>query len=258
MSEPGRRAALAVGALLAVVGTAVCGVQTVDETSGEVRRVEHRVFSGDVQMVRVHTNSGRIQIAGAAGRVVDVEGSLAGTVSVPAMSAEVRDGVLTLDADCGGGFWDCEASFAVRVPAGIRVVAETGSGEVEATGLLSAATLRSGSGTVRVDGARAQLTMSTASGNLRAVGVTATEVDASTASGNVRIELATAPEDISAHSASGNVRITVPDDGEVYATEVHTGSGNTLVGVRTDPLAARRLRASTGSGNAEIDYADPA
>ncbi|MEX5711153.1 DUF4097 family beta strand repeat-containing protein [Parafrankia sp. FMc6] len=121
----------------------------------------------------------------------------------------------------------------------------------------SAATLRSGSGTVRVDGARAQLTMSTASGNLRAVGVTATEVDASTASGNVRIELATAPEDVSAHSASGNVRITVPDDGEVYATEVHTGSGNTLVGVRTDPLATRRLRASTSSGNAEIDYADP-
>ncbi|OHV46482.1 hypothetical protein CC117_00250 [Parafrankia colletiae] len=253
----GRIAALAAGAVLAAAATALAGLQLVDWTSGTVQQVERHSFATGVQQIRVLAGAGRIQLTGAPGGAVTVEGRLSGAVTVPRMSTVVRDGILFVDTSCGIQLWSCEASLDLRVPAGIPVSARTGSGPITATGLIAAATLHTDSGSVRVDGTGGVLTLSTGSGDVDARRVTAGQVEASTGSGNVRVELDRTPEDVAVRTGSGNVEMILPVGSGPYATDFHTGSGTSRIGVPTDPAAARQLRARTGSGNVVIRYPEP-
>ena len=256
MKDPGRFAALAVGALLALGGTMIGGFQIVEWTSGRVEHVDHRVFPEGVERIRAHVGNGDIQLTGTAGAEVEVEARLGGRISVPELRAKQADGLLDVWIACGGPFWSCSADIEIRVPSGVPVEVRTSAGDIKALDLESPARLRSGAGDIRVEGASGgELTMSTAAGDVRATDIGAPLVDADSASGDVLVELSAMPDDVDASSSSGDVRITVPDDGAAYNADVRTGSGDTRVGVRTDPLSPHRLRASTGSGDVSIGYA---
>lgn len=253
----GRIAALAAGAVLAAAATALAGLQLVDWTSGTVQQVERYSVTAGVERIQVQTGSGGIRLTGTPGGAVTVEGRLSGSVTVPRLSSMVRDGVLFVNTSCDFSLWSCRGSLDLRVPPGIPVSARTGSGTITATGLIAAATLHTGSGSVRVDGAGAALAVSTGSGDVQARRVTAGRIEASTGSGNVRVELDQAPEDVAVRTGSGNVEIVLPAGSAPYATDVHTGSGNSRIGVPTDPSAARHLRARTGSGDVVIRHPEP-
>lgn len=114
--------------------------------------------------------------------------------------------------------------YDITVPPDTRVVANTGSGNVEAQGL------------------RNRLSVESGSGNLEVRDVVA-EVRARTGSGNIRCDRVGAP--FSAFTGSGNVEASLTGAGDV---DLHAGSGNlTLVG------ASGGLRAKTGSGDVRIE-----
>jgi DUF4097 and DUF4098 domain-containing protein YvlB len=254
-SDPARRLALAVGGVLAIVLTGSAGIQMIDHTSGEVRRIEHRVFPATVERVRVTTPSGSIRIAGTDDHQVGVDGRLSGTVKVPAMSAGLDGTTLVVRAHCPV-FWDCEASFDLRVPAGVAVDVESSSGDVQASDLRAPVRLSTSSGDVVVRRVAGSVSLHTSSGDIRASDVSARTLSASTSSGDVTLEAASVPENVSAHSSSGDVRIIVPRGGDAYDVTVDTSSGDRTVAVRTDPLSSHRLRATTGSGDVSVRYAD--
>lgn len=114
--------------------------------------------------------------------------------------------------------------YDITVPADTRLVAHTGSGNVEVSGL------------------RNRLQVESGSGNLEVRDVIA-EVRARTGSGNIRCDRVGAP--FSAFTGSGNVEANLAGAGDV---ELHAGSGNlTLSG------ASGGLRAKTGSGDVRIE-----
>jgi hypothetical protein len=222
----------------------------------------------------VHSSSGNVTVTGTSRD--DIAGTAKRTwsfVQPKVTTTHVGDAV-ELSVSCG---WNisgyCGASFDLQVPAGTAVDLETSSGDVTATGLHADATLRTSSGNASATGVTGNVTAHSSSGDVTATGVTGTlsldtdsgtiavsdsaapRVDASTSSGDVRIDLAADSEAIDARTSSGGVAIRLPDTaGVAYRLDLHTDSGTTSGQVRTDPSSSRTITASTSSGDVSVAY----
>jgi len=117
-------------------------------------------------------------------------------------------------------------NVTIRVPAGVRLSAHSGNGDLSVTGAYAEATVRSGNGRVRVSG-------------------TAGEVDAASGNGEVTVESVRGP--VSANSGNGDVRVTTVQ-GPVSAT---SGNGDLFVRM-TELRSADDMQFSTGNGRIEV------
>ena len=152
-------------------------------------------------------------------------------------------------------------SYEIRTPAQTRLEAQTGSGDLAATGIELEITGRTGSGNIRVEdtGGQAELSagsgdvqlrnarggarISSGSGNVTGENV-AGPVTASSGSGTVRLEL-TGAGDVEASSGSGNIVLR----GVKGTVRAHTGSGD--IEARGEQRGEWHLR--TGSGNVSVE-----
>ncbi|MEU4215356.1 DUF4097 family beta strand repeat-containing protein [Actinoplanes sp. NPDC026623] len=173
--------------------------------------------------------------------------------------------VLSIDTRCGH---QCNVSYEIQAPTGVRVHGKLGSGDISLTEVGSAdvtvgsgnvevdrasgaVSVKSGSGDITVNDLHGAVTLVAGSGNLEARGLTggaAVRVQAS--SGDVDVALAEAGP-VTARTGSGNVDLAVPDG--AYQVKTHTGSGDAeLIGVANDPSAKNLLDVQTGSGDVTI------
>ncbi len=82
-----------------------------------------------------------------------------------------------------------------------------------------------------------------------------TSISASTGSGGVDLEFASAPDLVEVSTGSGSVEITVPEG--TYAVAIDTASGSeTIEGVVDDPAAERTITVDTGSGGILVQAGD--
>jgi DUF4097 and DUF4098 domain-containing protein YvlB len=135
----------------------------------------------------------------------------------------------TLVLDCGDS---CNLDYEIRVPDGVNVTAETGSGDMELEGALGAVTLQAGSGDV--DGNLAARTVATRTG-----------------SGDVALRLGIAPEQLTANTGSGDVDLSLPD-AQTYLFDTRTGSGDIDNDLPQTGTADHRVQIQTGSGDITI------
>jgi len=126
----------------------------------------------------------------------------------------------------GRNFRPPQLHVTIRVPAGVRLRAHSGNGDVSVTGAFAEATARSGNGRIRVSG-------------------TAGEVDAASGNGEVTVESVRGP--VSANSGNGDIRVTTVQ-GPVSAS---SGNGDLLVRM-TELRAADDMQFSTGNGRIEV------
>ena len=136
----------------------------------------------------------------------------------------------TLTLNCATG---CDIDYEIRVPAGVAVNAETGSGDVELEGNLGPVSLQTGSGDVEADIA------------------TTSDLATRTGSGDMELRFASVPNLISANSGSGDVDIQVPN-GQAYDVDSQTGSGDTDIVVQRQDLADHQIQVKTGSGDITV------
>ncbi len=88
---------------------------------------------------------------------------------------------------------------------------------------------------------------------MRAADVASENVTANSTSGDVELDFRVPPRSVDASTTSGDVDVAVPDGG-VYDVVADTGSGDSRIGVRSDPNAPRVIRARTTSGDATVAY----
>ena len=132
--------------------------------------------------------------------------------------------------------------YDVTVPAQTRVTAQTGSGDINVSGLQLAATAKTGSGSVTAENLGAEAHLSTGSGDIKINSVKGA-VSASTGSGSIRA--GDVGSEISLNTGSGDVEVHQSSSGDVKA---ETGSGTIrLYGIEGG------LRASTGSGDVHAE-----
>ncbi|MCI4062150.1 DUF4097 domain-containing protein [Micromonospora sp. R77] len=176
-----------------------------------ITRVTVRPGAGDV-VVRAAGTAAQVRIK----RTVRYQGD------EPTARYEIKGDELVLDTDCGPR---CSISYEVTAPQGVAVRGETGSGDVELSGV-GPVEMKLSSGNITVVGATGDVRAETNSGNIEVSDVTGTAslraasgdvsarglagpVDAAAGSGNVEVELAR-PGSARAHAGSGNVDLIVP------------------------------------------------
>jgi hypothetical protein len=236
-------------------------------------KVRTHAVAGPVREIVVKSDSGDVDLV-AAGARVQVRETRHYVFKQPTLEQDLTDGVLTLEGDCKGFFFNCSTDLRIAVPAGVEVTVEADSGDVDArairvpgiharsdsgdmtlelAGHQSLVWAHSDSGDVRVASAGARAVDAAAdSGDISVRAATARAVQARTDSGDVHVEARGDPRRIVARTDSGDIEVTVPA-GE-YAIDTDTDSGDVDVDDRIsrDDRAPRSIQAQTDSGDVRI------
>jgi Putative adhesin len=213
-----RRVLILAGVLFVVLAVAAGAFNLL--ALGATHRFSVRSSYAGIRSLEVDSGSGDVHLTGApAGSPVVVVAHV--TESFGALhrrALEPGPGILRLAYSCPRASVDCSVSYDVTVPAGVMVRANTGDGDVDATGLDSPQiSLQSGNG-----GVNATLSQPAAS--------------------------------LSASSGNGDLTLVVPD----VSYAVHASSGNGTVSdgsLSIDPHSPRRIDASSGNGDVTITAA---
>lgn len=267
-----RGAALLIGGLLGLLFTAISAVQVAGWTVGAVERTDRQTIAGPVKNLTVDAGPGEIQILPSQDGDVHVETHTKGSLHAPRVRA-VKDGThVMMSGNCPAfSFGPCDAEIVLHVPVGTAVEVrsssgdivasgvggplqlDTHSGDVSAIGVTGSADLRTDSGDVSLHGGSGNVTLESHSGDVFGGDIASETVSAETQSGDVTLDFRVPPKLVEASTASGDVGIALPDAG-YYDVAADTGSGDSQIGVRTDPNSPRIVRAHTNSGDANVGY----
>ncbi len=137
----------------------------------------------------------------------------------------------------------------IHVPAGVRIAASSGNGDVSVSGSTATVTASSGNGKVLVSGSGAEVRATSGNGTVTIEDARG-PVDASSGNGDVSVSTALGP--VTAHSGNGDVLIAmdaVRGDGDVEAS---TGNGRVRLTLPSNFNAD--IDASTGRGSIDSDF----
>jgi hypothetical protein len=163
-----------------------------------------------------------------------------------------RDGVEAAhDSRRRNDRWTQRASLdvTIQVPAGVRIAASSGNGDVSVSGAAAEVTAASGNGAVQVTGSGDAVRAS--SGNGR-VTVTDARGPVTASSGNGDVSVATAQGPVTARSGNGDVIIAM--DALRGGGDVEASTGNGRVRVTLPADVGADLDASTGRGDIDSDF----
>ncbi len=118
-------------------------------------------------------------------------------------------------------------SYEITLPADSRVRTNTGSGDIDLSGIRGSAGANTGSGNITIASSTGEIRASTGSGNIHASGLTGA-LRASTGSGNITAE-GKPGSAWDLKTGSGNVTAQLSSDAG-FEVDAHTGSG----GIRTN------------------------
>lgn len=135
----------------------------------------------------------------------------------------------------------------VWAPAGSRVTARTGAGDVAVTGRAGRATVRTGAGTATTADVDGDAEVTTGSGDVR-VGAVAGSTDIKAGNGDVAIGEVRA--DVGVRTGTGAVSVA---DALAGRMDLTTGSGGLTIGVHAGVLAELDLSSGSGRARSELD-----
>ncbi|MDF5754086.1 DUF4097 family beta strand repeat-containing protein [Spongiactinospora sp. TRM90649] len=187
-----------------------------------------------VALLEIDSEAGDIVVTEADRSGIKVTETLHWRGQKPEPEHPVNGDRLALSYNCPGGmgFRSCSVDYRVEVPRGLGLTVSTGSGDI---------TLRNASGT---------LIANTGSGDIEAAGLTSKESTVETGSGAVELRYTAVPAQVKVETGSGDATVRVPDGR--YDVEAETGSGDRSVEVSHDPSASAKVIVTTGSGNAAV------
>jgi DUF4097 and DUF4098 domain-containing protein YvlB len=156
-------------------------------------------------------------------------------------------------------------AVTVWAPAGSRVAARTGAGDVTVLGRAGGATVRTGAGTARTGDVEGDADITTGSGDVAigavggrarirtgsgAVAVAALRGTTDVKAGSGDVSLGEVAADVGVRTGTGAVHIA---DARLGRVELTTGSGGLRIGVHAGVLAELGLASGSGRARSELD-----
>jgi DUF4097 and DUF4098 domain-containing protein YvlB len=217
-------------------------------------RTTTRTVSEPLRAIVVNADAGDVDLV-PAGKRVQVRETQHYVLTKPKLEMVVKNGVLTLDSDCGAPVLRCYADLRVTVPRGVTVTVVADSGDVDAREIdVRSAHIESDSGDVRLGlvGRQGLVWAHADSGRVDVIAASARAVDAQTDSGDVAVDVfRQAPRRVVARSDSGFVQVIARKG--AYAIEAHSDSGDvTITGLTRNDRAPRSIEARSGSGDVAL------
>jgi hypothetical protein len=246
-------------ATAAVVVVPVClamGGRAMRRTAEYVTPYHHAI-----KELRVEAGSAEVSIGTGADGRARVFKRLKWVLRKPVVAESLHGDVLSIAVRCPGaaslyGGWECGADIDVQVPAGVRVSAASGSGEITVRGVNGDLDLRTGSGEISVVGSHGALRARVGSGTIRGTRLASADTEAVVGAGELDLRYAEPPRTVDVSADAGSVKIIVPP-GSHYRVQGWTGSGDThLNRALADDRSDRSISVRSGSGSAYLDYYD--
>ena len=213
--------------------------------------------------VSIHTGSGYVHVSPGADRQIHIVGHVrvqqgwfgadtdARVKQIVASPPIVQTGgVVTIgpshaDEDL---YRNVAIDYEVTLPKATTLKAQTGSGELEVSGIDGTVTAQSGSGSIKADGIGPNARLDTGSGSIRASNVRGAAI-LQTGSGNLELSL-TGAGDVKAQTGSGSIHIDGLSGG------LRAGAGSGSIEVAGNPTSEWRLE--SGSGGIRIKLGNAA
>ncbi|MFJ2817516.1 MULTISPECIES: DUF4097 family beta strand repeat-containing protein [unclassified Streptomyces] len=245
------RAALAVGAVVVLVGAATACASASDDQDPD-----HKSFAVKGGTLTIDSDDSDLEIVAAdahpAGKI-EVTRWFKGSVLIgkdPKVTWSMKDGDrLVLRTQCSGFVANCATRHRVEVPRGIAVKVEGDDGGVRASGFTHALSIRTNDGPVRVSDSTGPLELRSDDGAVHA-DVRSRHVSAHTADGSVSLTFGVVPDTVDSGSDDGSVTVEVPR--ATYRVTTKTDHGSVRVDVPRDDRSTHRISATTGDGNVTV------
>ena len=142
-----------------------------------------------------------------------------------------------------------QVDFTIQIPAGMRVQAGSGNGDVRISGAGAEVVASTGNGRVIIGGSSGEVRASTGNGDVTVENASG-PVEVSTGSGAIRVVTASGP--VSANSGNGEIDISIGKLERMPDMSFSTGNGEVRLTLPSG-LGAE-LDASTGNGTVTTDF----
>lgn len=244
----------ALGAVLALVVAAtgarmLVGLATLDSE----RAHASYPLSGHRLVIEGTGSASALRISAGQPGKVEVDRVVYHDLQRPKLTQRLDGDRLLLGVRCPGFIVvRCDASYELRVPAAIDIVVRNPSGDIRLTGVQGSVDLASDAGAVVVQGGSGTARLRSNDGSIRASGLRATDVEATSDSGRIAIELAVVPRQVAARSRDGDVQIVVPAGQQAYHVDASSHDGTVTTAVPVNSSSPARLSASSDSGNVVV------
>jgi DUF4097 and DUF4098 domain-containing protein YvlB len=267
-----RRLLLGVGTTIAVL-TIGFGAYSLAAFAARSTAKKNVSFAG-VTAIRIDSETGGITLRGSSDTSATTgTRKVVQSFTKPSIQETVSaDGVLLLRNRCKGFLANCEVSYTLTVPKGVRIEGQTSGGSIKLIGIdgdvdvKSSAgginaqtmggslTLRSSAGSVRVEGSDGPLDLSSSAGGVTVNDATSKTVKAESSAGDVKLSFLRAPMTIDADSSAGDVRVVLPSGADAYEVDASTSAGDSIIDVKTDPESSRRIKLRSSAGDVSVRY----
>jgi len=218
----------------------------------------HMVFTTPIRAVDAQTNGGPIIVRAGAGSAVTVDATLERGLTKPRHSEQVIGDRLVLSAGCPPTVnVFCRVTYAVRVPEGTTVSADSGGESVTIFGPTGPVDVTSGGGNVVLNGVGAAIRVDSGGGGVTATGLDATNASVDSGGGNIQMSFESSPTTLSLDSGGGGVAVGLPRTEISYRVDVSSGGGPVSTPIRTDPAGTNRISVSSGGGGVHLFYRAP-
>lgn len=232
-------AAGAAGWLFCGGGWKAIGARFEDDASSPAAITEIRVSGGTVAAEIRPGNAAGVQIHRTARYLNPSHPRPAATHAIEGTVLELRG-----DETCTV----CSIEYVVSVPAGVRVVADIGTGSLDLTGV-SAVDATVSTGSVAIADATGVVTARVGTGSITGRALRAPTVRATTGTGAVSLDLAV-PADVEATTSTGSVNLTVP--AATYRVDASSRLGKVSLGIANDPNGRYGLALRAGTGQVTL------
>jgi putative adhesin len=206
--------------------------------------------------LRLNTGGGDITVrpGGRAGL-----GRLTGTVRYslirPRFSWNPAADSITANVSCAIPVGFCGLEATLEAPAQTAVSLSSNGGNLSVSGMTGNVTLSSGGGDLSLTGLPGDLVLATDGGNIDGNALTAQDVSARSAGGNITLTFTRPPRNVRITTDGGNVTVILPSGSTAYNIHAATGGGNVADPVPQSPSSLHVITVTTGGGNISITQA---
>src|SRR5262249_14364523 len=212
------------------------------------RTVNFSVDSGNATV-----SSGNVTLDQTAGGRLVVTGTAHYSLVRSTVTHSVTASGTTVSSHCRFVTGVCSFNYRVGLPAGVRAVLASGSGDLMLRGLSGYVNAATGSGNIAGTGLSGpQVLLESGSGDITVSGLASADVTASAGSGNITLTFAKVPRRVSVSNSDGDVHLVLPPGRTLYHVDAKASSGSSAVKVPQSTNSPHVIKVSDGSGNISI------
>jgi DUF4097 and DUF4098 domain-containing protein YvlB len=207
-------------------------------------------------VLQISDLSGDVYVTGSSGSTVDVtvKKSAKNRDDLNALSANVASAPagISITTDYPSHCENCDVSYEIRVPRGVKVVVDDDSGDVHVTGTDGLIDVSASSGDVRLEDDSGAVNVDESSGDVRMIDVTGS---ARVKSSSGEINATGLTKNVDFYAASGDVTAKFASFNDVDTVRMRTASGSITLDVPRSFGA--RITATTDSGSLDSNMKLP-